>query len=84
MRTVALALSAAIALFSAAPTFAVSAPIGDADVNGQPPASHTPVPEPDARRHEPPDPCRRFHTRRAHARCEARLHVVAGQVDRRS
>jgi len=50
-------------------------------------ANHQPMPEPDVSRHQPPDPCRQFHTPRSHARCMARLHargtVIAGQVDRR-
>jgi len=50
-------------------------------------ANHYPQPNPDVSRHQPPDPCRQFHTSRSHARCMARLRargtVIAGQVDRR-
>ena len=42
-----------------------------------PPGVHQPQPEPNVRRDEPPDPCRQFHTARAHARCVARHHSHA-------
>jgi hypothetical protein len=39
-----------------------------------PPGAHQPQPQPNVKPDEPPDPCRQFHSARAHARCLARHH----------
>jgi hypothetical protein len=71
MRTIVFALSAAIALFGAAQAFATPAPtVRGSDYTE---ASHVP-------HHWPPDPCVRYHTRRAHARCLARHHLTPQTV----
>jgi hypothetical protein len=38
---------------------------------------HLPQPQPDVRRDEPPDPCRRFHSVAAHARCVTQARICA-------
>jgi len=72
MRAVVFVLCAAIILVAGASAWATPISNGGAHVSAQPTGSHSPMPEPDVSRHEPRDPCRQFHTPRAHARCMAR------------
>jgi hypothetical protein len=77
MRTTTFLVSALIALSCAAPALALAIPhegkaSWDSPVAGVV-KNHT-SPQPNAGRHEPPDPCRRYRARRAHQRCLATRH----------
>jgi len=55
-------------------TFLLLSPAFALNPQPLPPRVHPPQSEPNVKRYEPPDPCRQFHTARAHARCLARHH----------
>jgi len=82
MRVAVFAFSAVLALVCSAPASALMPHCSSGICADQATARHQPQPEPDVRRHEPPDPCRQFHTPQAHARCLARNHSHLGPTAR--
>ena len=78
MRAAVFAFSAVVALVCSAPASAGGHCTSGCTVTtgAQTSASHYPQPEPDVGRHEPPDPCRQFHTLQAHARCVANQRTI--------